>query len=254
MPTPTKFDHSGPTSKYLEYGGQESIAPLYMWQPPPTSHHPYPAVPQPVVYALPRNSPPQQILFHRRGDSEATIVERWAYGRSSPPSSSYSLKRSSSMAAPSSSSHSVIPGRIIVPELLQRPITSSSVLALEMENRRSTSPSEHRRNISRIINDDTSNSVGNLVPPPRPVAAHPPSIGSRLERCIKGTSREQSTEQQPNSWEGPSHGAPLSAVLGPQDAPVFPPTPTQLAQRSPYSPKRPFVHGHHRTRSRPGFL
>lgn len=226
-----------------------------MWQPPPTNRHPYPAVPQPVVHALPRNSPPQQMLSHRRGDSEATIVEQWTYGRSSR-GSSYSLKRSGSMAASSPPPRSVVPETNIAPELLQRPITPSSVLALEMENRRSTSPNEYRRKMSRIINDDTPSSAASLAPPPRPLTSHSPStsVGSRLEHSTKGTGREQSVEQGPSSWKGPSRDAPLSAVLGSQDAPVVPPTPKQLARRSSYSPKGSFVHGHHRTRSKPGFI
>lgn len=247
LPTPSKFDY---TSNYPEYGGRASVVPLYMWQPSLTSHPLYPAVPQPVVHPLPRNSPPQRIISHRQGDSEATIVEQWAYGHPSR-GSSFSSKRSGSMAAPASSTRSLIPERIIAPELLQRPITPSSVLALEMENRRSTSSDESRRNLY-----DTPSGVGSLAPPPRPVAYHSSStsIGSRLDDGIKGTSGGQFVEQQPSSWKGSSHDAPLSAVLGPQDAPVVPPTPTQLAQRLPYNPKAPFVHGHHRTRSKPGFL
>jgi hypothetical protein len=134
LPTPSKFDSNGPTSNYPEYGGQASLVPLYMRQPPQPATTTYPAVPQPVVHALPRNSPPQQIHFHRRGDSEATIVEQWAYGHLSR-NSSYSSKRSGSTAAPAPSPRSLVPERIITPELLQRPITPSSVLALEMENR-----------------------------------------------------------------------------------------------------------------------
>lgn len=220
-----------------------------MWQPPPTSHHPYPAVPQPVVHAPPRNLSPQHILSHQRGDSEATIVDQRAYDQPSRRSS-YSLKRSGSMAASAPSPRSSVSERIIDPELLQRPITPSSVLALEMENRRSPSPN------LRITNDDTSRSVGSLAPPPRPVTSHSPStsVGSRVEHGIKGRSGEKSIEQGPSSSKGPSHDARLSAVLGSQDAPVVPPTPTQLAQRSPYIPTGPFVHGHHRTGSKPGFL
>ena len=251
LQNPSKFDHNGLTSNS---GGQASVLPLYMWQPTPTSRHPYPAVPEPVVHALPRNSPPR-VLSHRRGDSEATMVEQSAYGHSSL-GSSYSLKRSGSMVASAPSPRGVVPETNIAPELLQRPITPSSVLALEMENRRSTSPNEYRRKMSRIINDGTPSRAGSLAPPPRTLASHSSStsVGSRLEYSTEGTGREQSVEHGPSSWKGPSRGAPLSAVLGSQDAPVVPPTPKQLAQGSPYSPKGSVVHGHHRTRSRPGFF
>ena len=251
-PTPSKFS----PSNFPGYGGQAPAVPSDMRQPPPSGHHPDPAVPHPVVRALPRNSPPQQIHFHRRGDSEATIVAQRAYGHPSR-NASYSSTNSSSMAAPAPSPRSLVPERIITPELLQRPITPSSVLALEMGNPRSTMHSQHQRNLSRMTNDDALSTTGSLAPPPRPVASHSPSTGiwSRSEHGIKGTDGEQSVEdQQPSSWKGPSRDAALSAVLGPQDAPVVPPTPTQLGQRSPYSPKSPFIAGHHRTRSRPGFL
>jgi len=244
---PSKFNCSGSTSNT---SGQASEVPLNMWQPPPTSRQPYPAVPQPVVHALPRNSPSQRTISHRRDDSEATMVEQWAYGRTSH-GSSYSLKRSSSMAAPAP--RSLVPDTLITP---QRPTTPSSVLTLEMENRRSTSSNEYRHDMSRIINYDTRSSVGSLAPPPRPLTSHSPStnIGSRLEHSTRGTGRGHSVRHGPSAWKGPSRDAPLSAVLGPQNTPVVPPTHEQPAQRSPYSPQGPFVHGLHRTRSKPGFL
>src|SRR5258706_7614203 len=150
LQVPSGFDRNGATSNT---SGQASEVPLYMWQPPPTSRHPYPAVPQPVVHALPRNSPPQRIISHRRDDSEATMVEQWAYGHPSH-SSSYSLKRSSSMVAPAP--RGLFPETIIAP---QQPTTPSSVLTLEMENRRTTSPNEYRHDISRMINYDTRSSA-----------------------------------------------------------------------------------------------
>lgn len=249
LPDRSKLDGKGSTSNY---DGQAPVVPLDMRQPPPTSHHPYPAVPQPVVRTLPRNSPPQL----RRGDSEATMVTQRAYGHPSR-NSSYSSTRSGSTAAPAPLSSSFIPERIINPELLQRPITPSSDLALQMEKPRSTSLNQHRHDISSIASDDTLRRTGSLAPPPRPVASHSPStsIGPRSERGIKGAGGEQFVDyRQPSSWKGPSHGAPLSAVLGPQDTPVVPPTPTQRAQRSTYGPDSPFVAGHYRTRSKPGFL
>ena len=244
MQAPSKFDR--PTSNY---GGQASIPPLDIRQPSPIIPHPYLAVPQPVVHALPRNLPPQHKPSHQRGDSEVTMVDQWAYGHSSR-SSSYSSKGRGSMAAPAPSPRGLVPERITAPELLQRPITPSSVLALEMENRWSTSPD------SRIINGDTLSRGGSLAPPPRPVTSHSPStgVGSRLEHGIKGRGGEQSVEQGPSAWKGPSRDARLSAVLGSQGAPVVLPTPMQSAQRSPSIPKGPFVHGHHRSRSRPGFI
>ena len=247
MQGPSRFDCSGATSNT---SGQVHEIPLYMWQPPPTSRHPYPPVPQPVVHGLSRNSPLQRIISHRRGDSEATMVEQWVYGHASL-SSSYSLKRSSSMAAPTPKG--LIPETIITP---QRPTTPSSVLTLEMENRRSTSPNEYRHDISRTINYDTRSSAGSLAPPPRPLTSHSPStsIGSRMGHSTRGTVRGQSIEHGPSAWKGPSRDAPLSAVLSPQDAQAVPPTHEQVAQRSPYSPNGPFIHGHHRTRSKPGFL
>ena len=243
---PSRFDRSRATSNT---SGRAPENPLYMWQPPPTSRHPYPPVPQPVVHALPRNSP-QRIISHRRGDSEATMVEQWTYGHSSL-SSSYSLKRSSSMAAPAP--RGLVPETIITP---QRPTTPSSVLTLEMESRRSTSSNEYQHDLSRIINYDTRSSAGSLAPPPRPLTSHSPStsIGSRMGHRTRGTVRGQSIEHGPSAWKGPSRDAPLSAVLSPQDAPIVPPTHEQIVQRSPYSPNGPFVHGHHRTRSKPGFL
>jgi hypothetical protein len=154
------------------------------------------------------------------------------------------------MAAPAPSPRSLVPERTIAPESLQQPITPSSVLTLEMENRRSTLPD------SRIINDDSLNSVGSLAPPPRPITSHSPStsVGSRLEHGIKARGGQQSVEHGPSSWKGYSRDARLSAVLGSQDLPVVPPAAMQLAQGPPYIPKGPFVHGHHRSRSRPGFL
>jgi hypothetical protein len=255
LPTPNKFDSNGSTSIYPGYGGQAPVVPSYMQQPPTTSHHPYPAVPQPVFHALPRNPHPQQVPFHRRGGSEVTLAEQWTYGHP-PRDHIYSPKRSSSIA---SSAITFVPERIVTPELLQRPITPSSILALEMRNPRSTSPNQHRRNISRMTSGDGLSGAGSLAPPPRPVTSHSPStsIGSRSERGFKGTGGEQSVENQnqlPSSWKGPSRGVALSAVLGPQDAPTVPPTPTQLAQRSPYSPRSPFASGHRRAGSRPGFL
>lgn len=249
-PTPGKST----TSNFPRESGQASAVPSYLRHPPSTSHHPYPAVPHPVVQALPRNSLPQQIHFHRRDDSEATIVAQWAYGHPSC-NASYSSTRRSSTAAPTP--RSSVPERIITPDLLQRPITPSSVLALEMENPQSMMPNQHQRNISRMTKDDALSMTGSLAPPPRPVGSHSPStsIGSRSERGIKSTDGEQSVEaRQSSSLKGPSRGAALSAVLGPQDAPFILPTRTQLAQRSPYSPQSPFIAGHHRTRSRPGFL
>src|SRR5258706_1367630 len=174
------------------------------------------------------------------------MVEQWAYGHPSR-SSSYSLKRSSSMA------RSLVPETIIAS---QQPTTPSSVLTLEMENRRSTSSNEYRHDMSRIINYDTRSSVGSLAPSPQAHTSHSPStsIGSRLEHSTKGRGGGQSFEHGPSAWKGPSRDAPLSAVLAPQDAPAVPPAHEQLAQRSPYIPNGPFVYGLHRTRSRPGFL
>jgi hypothetical protein len=252
LPTPSKFDVYGSTSNYPEYGGRASSVPLYMRQPPPTSHHPHP-VQQPVVDALPRNSRSQQIPFHWRGDSEATMVEQRDYDHLSR-NYSYSSKSSGSTVVPALSRRTVMPERIITPESSQRLITPSSVLVLKMETPRSTSPTQRQRNTSRITNDDRLSWRGSLVPRSRQVASHSPSasIGSRLEPSIKG---ELSVEtQQPSSWRGPNHGTTLSAVLGPQDAPVIPRTPTHPAQRPSYSPKSPPVPGHHRTRSRGGLL
>lgn len=247
LPTHSKFDSNGPTSNFPEYDGQASIVISYRRQPTPTSHRPHPA-PQPVVHVHPENPPPQQMNFHQRGDSEVTIVEQRTRGH---PSRNYSdsSNRSGSVAAPVPPPQTLVPERVTTPELLQRPTTPSSVLAMKVENPQSTSPIHHRRNISRIANDGAL-STGSF-------ASHSPStsIGSQSERGIKGTGGEQTIEvQQPSSWTGPRHDAALSAVMGSQDALIASPIPTQLSQRSPYSPKRPFVPGHHRNRSRPGFL
>lgn len=248
LPDPGKFS----TSLFPGYGRRGSVVPSYMGQPPQPSHHSHPAAAHPVVQTLPRNSLPQQMYPHRRDNSEATIVAQRAYGHSSR-NASYSSTESS----PTVARKSLVPGRIITPELLQQPITPSSVLALEMENPQSMMSNQHQHNASRMTNDDALSMRGSLAPPPRPVASRSPStnIGYQSERGFRGTEGEQSIEGlHPGLRKGPSRDASLSAVLDPQDAAVVPPPPIQLAQKSPYTPKGPFIAGHHRTGSRPGFL
>src|SRR5258706_6688439 len=144
------------------------------------------------------------------------MVEQWAYGHPSR-SSSYSLKRSSSMA------RSLVPETIIAS---QQPTTPSSVLTLEMENRRSTSSNEYRHDMSRIINYDTRSSVGSLAPSPQAHTSHSPStsIGSRLEHSTKGRGGGQSFEHRPRAWERASPDGPFRAAFVPPNAPPVPPS------------------------------